>query len=396
MPFLAPIISNYVSPMPFGRFQATLNPNNNRIEIQVRVNWMFQNTSAVVTDPIWSAQSIAVYKNALAQNVAATWNRKWKLRCNAAGYQGVYEPYFTLIDGSADNKHFDIMIDNKQGGSGLWLDGRLQLFKYDVMMYDDIPGTSKSGMGRGGVYESEMKKLRPLVQNIANIKMIRGIGGGAAGTWTVDPADQIKITQFAHGLANLGDLATHIPITIHATSGAKGKAAAVVNALVTAITANGINPALYTFDTDATKTWAKWVRPCTAHKTDALVTVDMREDLMPILNAWRYEYRVGDHEFGHCIGLPDEYMIYRPGSGLAPAHAAWVALCTTAGVLPNPFPAAEDKSVYNRSLMTAGWVTCACHYVTIWDAVRRMTNVPPYNVAPGDWVIERGTEGGTI
>jgi hypothetical protein len=263
-------------------------------------------------------------------------------------------------------------------------------------MFDDIPHQNKFGMSRGGVYESEMAKLRPLIQNIANIKMIRGVGGGTAGTWTVDPADRLKLTQFAHGLVALGGLATQIPITIHASSGAKGKAAALIAEVKAELARNGVNTDLYAFETDAVKTGAKWKKPGTPHKDHAFVTVDMREDLMVGLTNWRYEYRVGDHEFGHCLGLPDEYKIYDPSSIIGPAHQSWVTLCGASGVRPNPYPASEAQNLFNRSLMSAGWVTSACHYVTVWDAVRRMTAGPPYSIPAADWVIERGTEASSL
>jgi len=102
---------------------------------------------------------------------------------------------------------------------------------------------------------------------------------------------------------------------------------------------------------------------------------------------WFFRYRVVDHEFGHCLGLPDEYMsTYVPNIGTA-AHEAWRALCARANVVPNIVSDGPDGK--NRSIMSCGWVTNACHYVTLWDAL---------SIATGSagWEIIRGTESDEI
>ena len=63
---------------------------------------------------------------------------------------------------------------------------------------------------------------------------------------------------------------------------------------------------------------------------------------------------------------------------------------------PNKFPDREGQNIYNSSLMSAGWITAACHYVTIWDALCGLTGGARYYVLPDQWVIERGTETNTI
>jgi hypothetical protein len=299
-----------------------------------------------------------------------------------------------IVDGTTNNKHFDVMVGNEHSGSGLWADeknAKLQLYKYDNMMFDEIPNASKIVTSRGSVYEHEMIKLRAMVQKVRTITMKK------KGTnWRVDPVDQMKVQQFAVDLAALGHLATKIPITIQASSGATGKARDLVDAIVASLQKYGINPGLYAIRTNPQKTAATHDWAWTGHKDAATVTVTVQDELLANLNAWHYAYRVADHEFGHLLGIPDEYMIYNPTLRIGSAHREWVKLCRNAAVVPNKFPDREGQNIYNSSLMSAGWITAACHYVTIWDALCGLTGGARYNVLPDQWVIERGTETNTI
>jgi len=101
--------------------------------------------------------------------------------------------------------------------------------------------------------------------------------------------------------------------------------------------------------------------------------------------------RVAVHEFGHCLGLPDEYITYPADWTIAGAHDSWRALCTTAtdengASLLAKMPAFPVKHL---SIMSMGTTSVACHYVTIWDALAKATAT---YVSPADWRIVRGSE----
>ena len=90
----------------------------------------------------------------------------------------------------------------------------------------------------------------------------------------------------------------------------------------------------------------------------------------------KVDYRAAIHEFGHCIGLPDEYRLY-PEMSVEGAHEAWATLCRTARIDTRPYPAKHD------SIMSCGSKIYRCHYITILDCLKTIS---------GDdgWMIEHG------
>jgi outer membrane protein OmpA-like peptidoglycan-associated protein len=78
-------------------------------------------------------------------------------------------------------------------------------------------------------------------------------------------------------------------------------------------------------------------------------------------------YSVGEHEFGHMLGLPDEYQNNTTGT-LGTQQTLFMALVTAAGV---PGPAVWG--VRTASQMADGVDVLPRHYVTLWEALARMT-----------------------
>ncbi|MFH7319967.1 OmpA family protein [Desulfurivibrio sp. D14AmB] len=78
-------------------------------------------------------------------------------------------------------------------------------------------------------------------------------------------------------------------------------------------------------------------------------------------------YSVAEHEFGHALGLPDEY-VNRTSGVLGDKQTAFANLAQAAGVAP-PDRWGERTS----SLMSAGVDVLPRHYLTIWEALGHMT-----------------------
>lgn len=95
-------------------------------------------------------------------------------------------------------------------------------------------------------------------------------------------------------------------------------------------------------------------------------------------------YSVSEHEFGHMIGLPDEYSNAGPpgptlaANPLGNVQANYSGLLTTAGLTVPTF--GQDTS----SQMSAGVDVLPRHYLTLWEALGRMTTP---DLMQGDWSI---------
>jgi len=85
------------------------------------------------------------------------------------------------------------------------------------------------------------------------------------------------------------------------------------------------------------------------------------------------------HEFGHALGLPDEYHNYASGN-LADKQRAFERLARQAGVAP-PDPWGRRTS----SVMSVGMDVLPRHYLTLWEALGRMTEP---DIRRDQWRIE--------
>ena len=77
-------------------------------------------------------------------------------------------------------------------------------------------------------------------------------------------------------------------------------------------------------------------------------------------------YSVSEHEFGHFLGLPDEYSNATTGP-LAGVQTKYTGLVTSAGLAAPTY--GEDTS----SQMSNGVDVLPRHYVTLWEALAKMT-----------------------
>ena len=90
-----------------------------------------------------------------------------------------------------------------------------------------------------------------------------------------------------------------------------------------------------------------------------------------------FQYNVAAHEFGHMIGLPDEYEDATTGAKLTVKNN-YLALVHRAGLLPPTFPS------HTSSMMSDGMTLMNWHYVTAWEALSALTrNFLDYD----EWVI---------
>jgi hypothetical protein len=87
---------------------------------------------------------------------------------------------------------------------------------------------------------------------------------------------------------------------------------------------------------------------------------------------------IGEHEFGHAIGLPDEY-INRTTGALGTKQTAFANLAQAAGVAPP-----DRWGDTTASQMSAGVDVMPRHYLTIWEALGHMTQP---DITRSEWSI---------
>lgn len=104
------------------------------------------------------------------------------------------------------------------------------------------------------------------------------------------------------------------------------------------------------------------------------IPVDMEAGNLGIAKDGVIHYNVMAHEFGHMIGLPDEYENPQRSATAKPAENAkaihkegTLTLAQKCRIAYAPFGA------FTESIMSRGTTVLKCHYVTVWQALTVMT-----------------------
>lgn len=90
-------------------------------------------------------------------------------------------------------------------------------------------------------------------------------------------------------------------------------------------------------------------------------------------------YSVAEHEFGHALGLPDEY-VNRTSGDLGAKQTAFTNLARAAGVAPP-----DQWGDTTASQMSGGVDVLPRHYLTIWEALGHMTEP---DITRSQWSID--------
>jgi len=202
----------------------------------------------------------------------------------------------------------------------------------------------------------------------------------AGNTWDVDLAARPGLDAFCAAVVNTPNWLVPPPLLIHSASGLQEKAGALAAAVLNYIRGRGVTAKI---GTDAVTTSKRFKAPWTPSATTAVVRVEV-EGVSEMYKQWKSDYVVSSHEFGHLIGLPDEYLDY---SGMSNAtirgsQPLWDAACTTARV-----PLRNWHAQANDSMMSLGTRLYPAHASTIWYALDSLTQDHPNNMPPADWRV---------
>jgi hypothetical protein len=357
----------------FGGFHARFVPGTGALTVTTRIRITWQNDKGP-----WDPAKQLAFRTKMLAKIPEAWDSKWRFRCTTAGFGGVIAtPAIDLQVVNDGTEHFNFICHNTHGQAYLHAgQNTVHLFENDVLSMDKQPGAARTvGMSSGGVMGSERRKVEQILVPVQNITVQRGT------PWTVAVGSQAALTLFAQNLNRIDPHAPKYPLVIEATSGIAAKAQAMVDAVGNFLTAQGVNN--YPIRRSPATGSRKFKNIFThTPKPTGTVTIRLDNDDNTVRANWLYRYKVAVHEFGHCLGLPDEYQDNYPALGTR-AHDEWRRLCTAANVPSRPVPK------FDASIMSCGWQTFGCHYVTIWDALCALT---AGLVAPNEWLVERGTQ----
>ena len=360
----------------FGGFDADLQGSSLIITVGIFWEWKpaIQNVfgQAEPNHLEWKEQDKREFKASALESIPEAWDGKWKFRHLGTGQ--VITPTIRVRDAaSKQTASITFSVTNGGGVAGLVpADKTVNLFNTD---HED------NSSQRYMVQQWEHR----LVENVVKangaakntpfgpLELMVPVTRAGAGVWSIDntsPAHQ-SITNVAQRLRARSADSYKPQVQVTGSSGNSTKARAMAR------------PVAQFFEQKLGRGWQvlsvvnktkkKYHNPFT-HQASRTGSVSVSLSEPPTANnqlgqSAFHRYRVVDHEFGHCLGLPDEYMTSYPGDIGTAAHRAWYDMCDAAMVPKN----VASDSAKTRSMMSAGWQVHRCHYVTIWDALRVIT-----------------------
>jgi len=198
--------------------------------------------------------------------------------------------------------------------------------------------------------------------------------------WSVDILARPALTAFCSALTNTPEWLVPPPIIIHSASGIQEKADSLAQGIIIFMQSLGVNAKIAK---DAVRTKKHFKAPWSSSSTTAVVRVEV-EGVAEMVKEWKNKYVVSAHEFGHCLGIPDEYLDYSGFSNatIKNSQPMWDAICTLVGV-----PKRNWHGQWNDSIMSIDRRLYPAHAVTLWFELDLLTQSFPNNYPPADWKI---------
>lgn len=371
--------ANYAPPTGVGRFDARYDVQRQDLLITVR---LFLNFMDMQDD------QKAPFREAFRKKVPPVWGSQFKFRCTKKGWE-TFEavPRFKLIfQDDYPDSHFIVNVKPSFSGKELVSRDDAYLARNDV-------GYKPKSANIGGLQATERVDMSKSIG--ASLKAAFPFSVQCALTSGVaSPYTRTQIKTLAREISRVDP---NFPLYLKAGgSHANSNMAAVQQLLRDGGLKGPITQRKRAFK----------------YKNEVVIT--MKDDIEASVanvgdkSQFGYDSTVA-HEFGHMLGLQDEYSCMssncstamkdlavikaseqtayetRGFSGAAPptgnaaaGQSAWVNLCTDAKVAPPTF------GFHSTSVMSAGSVFHKRHFVTLWDCLATMTDA---FVTKNEWEI---------
>lgn len=195
----------------------------------------------------------------------------------------------------------------------------------------------------------------------------------AGNAWSVAPADQPALDALCAQLAGTPPWLPQPAVRISSSSGVQAKVDTITTNVRNYMIARGVDNV--SIDRNPILTRRKFRRPFRNPNTTKAVTIEL-QPVAEMVRRVRAGQAVADnvvsaHEFGHLLGLPDEYLnygIHMAGSAtMVQSQPRWDALC---GTHMPPVPTRGWNDAYNDSMMSVGTTIYPAHAITIWDCLQ--------------------------
>lgn len=365
-----------------GKFDAAWDPSSGQLQITVKIHFGFvaaddtpglfdlisQMASGVdVSQFFWSDAEKTTFAGDFVSNVRAAWSGQHVMNANRPcweHYRAV--PVFEVVQtDAAAGAHFDVTVHKVS-------DAERPFVYRSAMNNENLSDPANQPTGdlwetdndtnanfrSGRVAQDERRRIDAAIT-------AAGAGDVRFGrdSDVLAPSETGKLDRLAAALNQVYPSAPRIPLDIFGWASAEGAAAhnddlseRRAEAVERYLTGKGVPQPMTSVGGGAIGA------PNDAANRSAEVSTDTAFEGTYTGN----EYAVGPHEFSHMLGLTDEYRATEGGL-LAGARTRYQALMTSAGVEQPRW--GEDTS----SIVSAGTDVLPRHYVTVWEALGRMT-----------------------
>lgn len=406
-----------------GKFDALYSPKEGVLHIRMRVHFNFtdadpayKDTAADPKELKWSSTGKKDWSKKWVDSVMGKWGNIAPFTCDKAGFTDVtVKPQIEIEQvSSAAKSHYSLGISKafrkKEGGmraggvSGVNRTGTGTFQEQDV--YEKINKSKvaqhlRATEGKVNIlpaYERDRERLTTLLSKTpaigfqANSDAFDGQGAAAAAA----VAQAILTLRSSSALAELHPI--HIMVGID-TGEARGLLLTRFRRIKDVLVAAGVHNLLSAKQADAPHAWAI--------ADIAPESEQVKEDYM---NRWdRY---TSAHEFGHMIGLLDEYcpavspdlILKMVNEGAIAAtdtnlsdyakgkkgnneaeQGAYASLLTKTGLsVPNWARPEATKDEKGTSLMSGGFEVLRQHHITLWEVLAEMTKA---DVPEANWKV---------